>query len=71
METRVYNWMLTLLHNPSDEYRNPVDPRTGEVDCTGLAESAADEFDLYEGDDYDIPDWVFDAAFRASEKYSS
>jgi len=39
-----------------------LDKRTGEVNTTLLAEMAACEFDLYEGDDDEIPEWVFDLA---------
>ncbi len=38
------------------------DPRTGEVNHTLLAEQVADELDLYVGDDYEIPEEVFDLA---------
>jgi hypothetical protein len=36
--------------------------RCNELNTTGLAESAADEFDLCQDDDGTIPEWVFDAA---------
>jgi hypothetical protein len=32
----------------------------GEVNCTLLAENAAQEFDLYEGND--IPEWLFEVS---------
>ena len=38
------------------------DPRTGEVNHTLLGERTADELDLYVGDDYEIPQEVFDLA---------
>lgn len=38
------------------------DPRTGELNHTLLAEQVADELDLYVGDDYEIPEEVFDLA---------
>jgi hypothetical protein len=35
----------------------------GELDCTKLAEEAADMFNLYENDDEaTIPEWVFEMA---------
>lgn len=54
--TNLHSWMR--LH-VSDH----VDPLTGEVNCTALAEAAADHFDLFE----DRRDWrptedCFDAA---------
>lgn len=40
-----------------------MDGKTGEVNTTGLAEAAAEEFDLYLDDpDATIPAWVHDAA---------
>jgi hypothetical protein len=39
-----------------------IDQRTSELDCTRLAEEAADMFNLYEGDDFTIPEWVFEMA---------
>jgi len=36
-----------------------------EVDCTRLAEDAADEFDLYVGDEATIPEELFEGAFLA------
>ncbi len=41
-----------------------IDEKTGEVNTTLLAEMAADELNIYEGVDYDIPEWVFDIAFE-------
>lgn len=38
------------------------DPRTGELNHTLLAETVANELDLYEGDDYDIPEELFEVA---------
>ncbi len=46
-----------------------VDPKTGEVNLTLLAESAAQRFDLYEDDaDATIPEWVFDMAVEVAEQ---
>lgn len=38
------------------------DSKTGEVNHTLLAERAADQLDIYLGDDYEIPEEVFDIA---------
>lgn len=44
-----------------------VDPQTGELNCTGLAEAAAAEWDRdHEGGPIDDPDhWVWDLAVEA------
>ena len=40
-----------------------TDPKTGEVNCTALAEDAALEFDLDDGPpEYNVPEWLFDLA---------
>ena len=43
----------------------------GEVNRTKLAEDAAQEYDLYEGANADIPEWVFDAAHEVAEVYGT
>lgn len=49
---------------------NCVDPQTNEVDCTKLAENAAQQFDLYLDDDAaTIPDWVFDLAVDVNDTH--
>ena len=40
----------------------------GEVDCTRLAEDAANEFDLYTDDDGTIPVELFEGSFLIGEK---
>jgi hypothetical protein len=41
----------------------------GEVDCTGLAETTANVYELYEDDpEATIPEWVFDLALEAKDK---
>ena len=43
-----------------------------EIDCTKLAEDAANEFNIYEDEiNYEIPEWVFDLAVEVGEKYAS
>ena len=39
-----------------------MDPLTQEVNATGLAEVTADHFDIYENNNFDIPEWLFDLA---------
>ena len=57
--TDVYQYMRgrTFAH---------LDRATGEVSATGLAEDTADAFDLWVGDEADIPDWVFELAAEAA-----
>jgi hypothetical protein len=51
-QVKVKRWMR--IHE--SEYMDECN----ELDCTRLAEDAAQEFDLYEGDNCDIPEWVFE-----------
>lgn len=57
---RVRNWMLNEL---DDKYG----PKWEVVNLTELAENAASEFDIYEGSQCDIPEWVFEVAFDVVE----
>lgn len=41
---------------------------TGEINCTNLAEQAALKFNLYNGLDYEIPEFVFDMALSVVER---
>lgn len=43
-----------------------IDPKTNELNCTSLAESTAQEFDIYENDiDFPIPEELFEMAGKA------
>lgn len=42
----------------------------GEINCTKLAENIAEEYFLYE-EYYNIPEYVFDAAVIAAERYEN
>jgi hypothetical protein len=44
-----------------EEVRDNV---TGEINHTLLAEMAANQFDLYENDDFDIPEELFELALK-------
>lgn len=44
--------------------RNHIDPMTGEINCTGLAEEACYMLNAYDGDD--IPEIFFDLAVNFS-----
>lgn len=55
----VLRWMRSNLADYVDD--------SGEIMLTELAESAAGEFNVYENEDYDIPEWVFEFAFHVSE----
>lgn len=50
----VKKWMRMHL----DEYTEG----SGEINYTKMVEDAAMEFDLYEGEDAEIPEWVFETA---------
>jgi hypothetical protein len=57
---KVKKWMLS-------NYRDYVDPVTDELNCTMLAEQAANMFDLYNNDmEFDIPEEVFEWASEVS-----
>lgn len=43
--------------------------RTGEINCTWMAEAADEKFEIAAGPRYDIPEWVFDLAFEVAEEY--
>jgi len=59
--------VLTWMRNAAPNY---VDRMTGEVNATGLAESAANNFNLYENrTDYPIPEWVFDLAAEVAIEF--
>ncbi len=65
---------ITDMENPTSEEKSKVrkwmvaeeqsytDGRTGEVNCTELAEAVAANFDIYLDDEATIPEWVFDLA---------
>lgn len=56
----VKDWMRINMNNH-------IDP-CNEVNCTSLAEEAADVFDLYEDhEDYVIPEEVFDWAVEVAD----
>lgn len=65
MDRKVKNWMTRELQNNSSDYDD-----CGEVNCTRLAENAAQAMDLYLDDpDFTIPSEVFDAAVMVAEKF--
>lgn len=55
-----------MLENIQDN----IDPLTGEVNCTFLAEDAADHFNEYE-DGYEIPEFYFELAQDAEDQYNA
>ena len=61
---REMNAIYTTTLNRVPEF---VDPRTGEVNLTWLAEAVCQELDGYEGDD--IPEEYFEAAAEAADYY--
>lgn len=60
LQIKVKRWMRINLKDYIDE--------CNELDCTRLAEDAANEFDLYEGDNCDIPEWVFEASASLTDQ---
>ena len=54
-----------------DNLEEHRDLRTGDINCTTLAEDAADHFNIYEDDDdcYEIPEWVYETAVAIAYKY--
>lgn len=59
--TTVRKTMRTFLEDCRDQ-------KTGEINCTKLAEQAAHALDIYVGKNYDIPEEVFELAFELSEE---
>lgn len=60
----------TILSAMRQNIDDCVDPATGEVNTTRLAENAANAFDLYEDNvHYVIPEEVFELAIDANDKY--
>lgn len=62
--TMYSRWMQRKLNNERHLYDD-----CGEINCTKLAEDCANEFDYYEGDDYTIPEALFDLAVNISKPY--
>ena len=59
MRIKIRQYMRQVL----EEHRNPL---TNEINCTGLAEDAADEFDLYDEND-DPRERLFELALEIAE----
>ena len=62
---RIQTWMK----NNIEDHRDPV---TGEINVTGLAEDAAREFNLYDGDEPQerLFKWAFTIADRDAAQHS-
>ena len=64
LSMRVRQWM----QDNCADYDDGID-----INCTRLAEDAAYEFDIYEdavpGDEYPIPEWVYEPAVEVEEWY--
>ena len=57
------NKIISFMRAHCEDVR---DKRTGEINHTLLAEMAANELNLFENDDYDIPEEIFDLALNFS-----
>ncbi len=64
-ERQTKNYMRRLLQNGEH-----IDVRTGEINCTTLAEDALLEFDHNWGDDFEAED-AFEFAFQVSEEWEA
>ena len=62
---KALKWMKNQLRHEAETY-----DYGGDINCTKLAEDAAEELDLYENAECDIPDEVFDAAVDAAEWFA-
>ena len=62
--TNIKNWMRGELAQFKNDYLN-----CGEINCTLLAENCADVLNLYIGDEYTIPEEVFDLAVDVAEEF--
>lgn len=60
-KSKATQWMRNALKYDLDDYNY-----FGEVNCTKLAENCANELDLYEDDEYTIPELLFDLAVEVS-----
>lgn len=58
-----------VLRYMREECHEHVDPRTGELNCTTLAEDAAQALDLYENNpEQQIPEEIFGMASEVNEE---
>ena len=61
VKNKVKKWMI-------NNHSNHIDPMTGEVNITSLAEEASDVHDLYvDHVDWEIPEEVFAWSFEVAE----
>lgn len=62
LKNKVKKWML-------NNYSGYVDPMTGELNATSLAEAASDQYDLYHDHiSWEIPEEVFSWSVEISEQ---
>lgn len=59
-------WMIVMLQKDPKTYQDSA----GEWNCTLLAEDCANIFDIYENENFDIPEWVFDLAVDVTEDFN-
>lgn len=40
-----------------------------EINCTRMTEDCADELDIYEDEDYTVPEWLYELAFEIEQYF--
>lgn len=63
---RAKSWMNKALTYETNDYLD-----CGEVNCTKLAEDAAEALELYADEEATIPEEVFDLAAEVAEEFES
>lgn len=61
----ITNTVRDFIIRNAEGHRDSI---TNEINCTTLAEQTADKFNLYEDQDYTIPEEVFEEALKISER---
>lgn len=57
---QIYKQKKTILKFARNEVEYCLDRKTNEINYTMLAENVANNFDIYEGDGYTIPEELFE-----------
>ena len=65
LETRI-NTVARWMRKEVNQF---YDPQMVATDMTAMAEEAAFKFSLYEGEDDNIPEWVFETAYKVASSH--